>query len=373
METDSAYDPYEFWIDTEYGEEEYWDTPEHTKKADDNEVQNAQALGQKRKRAAPKTQSSIKKRKMSSARDADSSYGQLDPVRFMASKEILSWPSRSPTKHIASHAAALFPDWRKRFANHDGTFRPANMPEAMQRAAQASEQESEEGAGDQELEEEDDERNQHEDDGAEADDDDDAEDGLALDRDTLQTILQQRLGEAGLGGVDQAAFMQAIQKMMAGEDGTNDAADGLVNDLLGKATEGSAVSGWLSGQGVQLDTAEDDEASSVAATDLGESREQQSRPAPMHSSPSDSAVAIPASKRTVAGARSARSGRQAEHMADEASSSTIVAEDAVQTSKAEQSSTANTRAGKRKAATVDDDKPTAKRTRNTRASTRNKK
>jgi hypothetical protein len=106
---------------------------------------------------------------------------------------------------------------------------------------------------------------------SEIDDDYDREtdSGLQIDPDMLKSILREKLGQAGLGGLDESAFMETISKLMSGDE---NAADGLASSLLGNMSRdagGGALSGWLTGQGVSLeddDEQADDDASSATAT-----------------------------------------------------------------------------------------------------------
>jgi hypothetical protein len=162
---------------------------------------------------------------------------------------------------------SLLPDWRKRFTDDDGLVESREMPLDMKRAAETEisdmpmEASEDDGEGE---------------DGWEDDEgDDDEGETPSLDLDMLKQVLKQRLGEAGLDGMDEDAFMQTIAKMLSSGDDADDAAGELANSLLGKLTsesgagEGEALSGWLSQQGVSVTNEnDDDDASSVATVEL---------------------------------------------------------------------------------------------------------
>jgi hypothetical protein len=91
----------------------------------------------------------------------------------------------------------------------------------------------------------------------EEDEEDEIGRGLQIDPEMLKAILKDKLGQAGLDGLDESAFMETISKLMSGDD---TAADGLADSLLGNLSNesgGGALSSWLTGQGVSLDDGEE--------------------------------------------------------------------------------------------------------------------
>lgn len=172
---------------------------------------------------------------------------------------------------------ALLPDWKDRFANDTGVAVKKAMPEAMKKAAQAQDFDTppKQRQFDALVEDGDEEEWMDEDEDEDLDGNEGAEDMGAqlasLDPEALKAVLKQRLGDAGLGNMDEGAFMSTIAKILSGDEGADDATGDLANAILGQATQGndSALSGWLSQQGVSLEEAEDDDdASSIAAAEL---------------------------------------------------------------------------------------------------------
>ena len=167
------------------------------------------------------------------------------------------WSRRAPVRKDL-RTFALLPDWRRRCAKADQAVLVKAMPKEMKQAAEGKDGDTPEGErhfdaeamhgeeGDWEDEDEDE---------AEAEAETETGDMQAelanLDPEMLKSILRQKLGDAGLENMDEGAFMQTISKMLAGDEGADDAAGDLANSLLGQASQGenSALSGWLSQQG----------------------------------------------------------------------------------------------------------------------------
>lgn len=109
----------------------------------------------------------------------------------------------------------------------------------------------------------------------------------------LQTVLRQKLGDAGLGDMSETAFMEAIQNMLAGGGGAGDAMGDLANSLLGQGHD-SAASDWLTQQGVSLEIAavneEDDDADCVAPAEFLVGSASSHKGKSVRISPPDSAV-----------------------------------------------------------------------------------
>lgn len=238
------FDLFEYWMDLNYGDDEYWDeegarvTTKGVKRKRDGILKNPQQQATKRRKIAAEN------------------IG-LDPVSFKPLAERMGSARHGPTSLPESRPFALLPDWRQRYAEDSGKLVEKNMPVEMKKAAEgedlvtpprkrtaqlvAAEEEDEEISGDQD-----------------GDADDALEQSASLDPDMLKAILKQRLGDAGLGGMDEEAFMQTIAKMMSGEEGAEDA---LADSLLSKAADGNdeVLSGWLSQQGVVLGDGVDDD------------------------------------------------------------------------------------------------------------------
>lgn len=279
---------FEYWDDLHYGEDEYWDSGGRG-------VPTAEA-GQKRKRDKTKPKHHAQKRRKLNLRDTGG-----DNVRFVNVAARIA--RREPPMLEQPTSFALLPDWKQRFASDTGVIVTQSMPEAMKKAAEGKDEDSplkSRHSNTVGAEEDDD---GWEDEGEE---DEDMETQLAsLDPEAIKAILKQRLGDAGLEGMDENAFMQTITKMLSGEGGADEAADDLASSVLGQATQGNdtALSGWLSQQGVSLDAAEEDEEdeiASVATPDLPQTstvRHLQS----VEISPPDSAIEV---SRSTSGATS---------------------------------------------------------------------
>ena len=242
-----------FWDECEYVDDEYWDNGPISSPT------SKQIAKRKRDEYAPQLPLAKKRRAL---------MENLENVQFVSMRKRLELYYQPPPRLGDVKAFALLPDWRDRFAKDTGVFVEKAMPEEMKKAAEAQDQDTPpkkqhytafaDGADDQEWMDED-----------EAEDEDGEAEGMpALDLEALKSVLKQRLRDAGLKDMDENAMMSAISKMLSGDE---DALGDLTNTLLGQAAEGndSAVSGWLSQQGVSLDeAAEDDDASSVATAEL---------------------------------------------------------------------------------------------------------
>lgn len=272
------FDVFDYWDDLQYGDDSYWDY---------GGIRAQAGLKRKRIASSPITNND-KRRKLSLLETGG------DNVRFV------NWTARKEmatrTRPIVHRRAsfALFGDWKQRFANDDGVILNKEMPAAMRRAAEGGHEDSprkesnfspsfasaeEEGPVDVE---------------AEQTADDMQAELASLDPEMLKSILRQKLGDAGLEGMDENALMHMIHKMLSGEEGADDAADDLTNSVLERATQGNdvALSGWLSQQGVSLDAAgaDEDETDSVATPELPEEVDGRKQIQNIKSSPSDSAI-----------------------------------------------------------------------------------
>lgn len=276
------FDIYDYWDDLQYGDDEYWDyvgtgaVPQNTR--------------QKRKREMTTAVQRPVKRRMLSLEETGG-----DNVRFVSIAARNEMAKSEPPRLEQPVSFALLPDWKERFADDSGLVLKKSMPEEMKKAAEGQEEDTPPKKRGIDAMAEDEEEWEDE-------NDEDAEDMAAqlasLDPEALKAVLRQKLGDAGLEGMDEEAFMQSIAKMLSGDDGAEDAADDLANSLLGKATQGNdtALSGWLSQQGVSLDAAEDegdDETSSVATPELlPETAGSKLTKQNMQVSPPDSAIEI---------------------------------------------------------------------------------
>lgn len=254
-----------FWDDLEYADDPYWDYGLYVK-------DNHPAGGKRKREAAQKAEITDKRRK---TRLSAGEYSRDDDPLLFVSRAQRTRTFFEPAPLLEDPVKYTFlADWRERFSNVDGVIEDKPMPVDMKRAAEAEALDVGEGMDDDEVEGEWEDEDDDQDNGQEELDEEDHEDEPNLDRGMLEEILKHKLGGAGLADEDRAAFMQVIAKMMSGESDADDATGDLANSLLGKLTSGiggdSALSGWLSQQGVSLEDGEDDDASSVATVELPE-------------------------------------------------------------------------------------------------------
>lgn len=230
MEDMDDFDVFNYWDDLEYGDDAYWD----------QQRLGAATEGTNKRKAGSAVVLPEKRRKMSLVETGGGS------VRFVTNRARQEMQMRKPAAKSERPTFSLLADWRTRFAGVDGMSRKKEMPAAMRSAAEAINDDGEVGLLSGEYE-----HDVHEDDGS----DDPALDLASLDPEMLKTVLRQKLGDAGLEGMDEAAMMQMIGNMLSGNEDADDAADDLTNNLLTRATEGNdtALSGWLAEQGVSLD------------------------------------------------------------------------------------------------------------------------
>ena len=271
-----------YWEEREYIDDEYWDSAQLGALAPNSTA--------KRKREENIKESPGAKRRRVLMQS-------MENVKYASLAKRLERYYQAPPSLGAVKAFALLPDWQKRFAKDTGVITGKAMPEAMKKAAEAQDDDTpptkrqfdvlaEDGNEDEWMDEE--------------DGDEESEDIAAqlaslasLDPEALNAVLVQKLDEAGLD-LDADAIKQTIAKMLAGDDGADDAIGELAGALLGQATQGSdsALSGWLSQQGVSLDTADDeDDASSVATAELPSGAAKATK-ANVQVSPPDSAIEI---------------------------------------------------------------------------------
>lgn len=279
------FDLFEYYDDLEYGDDSYWEYG----------LPGSNKPGEKRKRGvAPANAGHGKRRK---ANDGEQLVGEWEPLMFRSREERLRTYKEDAPLLKGKSSVSFMADWRERFADEDGKVTITKMPAAMRKAAEGQNDDTPPKA--RQLGEE-----AYVEDGEDGEegwedeeDDGDEEGGIGIDPEMLKSILREKLGAAGLDGMDESVFMQTIQKMMSGEGDDDDAAGDLANSLLGKLTSGTGndgLSGWLSQQGVSL---EDDDASSVATAEVGESTKgPNTSQTTLQTSPTDSVVETKSSK-----------------------------------------------------------------------------
>lgn len=255
-----------FWDDLEYADDAYFDYGLSST--------NDQLVAVKRKHDPGRRKNVINKRRKMQTKAVI--QRDDDPLLLVSRADrIKAFFKPAPLLEDATKYSFL-PNWKERYAKEEGVVGMKDMPVDMKRAAEAEAQEAEEGdrqismeedmlQGEAEGEWEDDEEGDEGEGGAD-------KEGPGLDSSIVQEILKQKLGEAGLGDENEAAFMQVIAKMMSGEGDPDDAAGDLANSLLGKLnadTGGdSALSAWLSQQGIELHGEDDKDASDEVTAEL---------------------------------------------------------------------------------------------------------
>ncbi|KAK0252168.1 hypothetical protein B0A54_08154 [Friedmanniomyces endolithicus] len=292
------WDDYPFWDELEYVDDEYWEVEGQPA---GQQQQGAGTVGQKRKRAAGTVFNAGEKRRKVSALKGVVGRGELDgvvdPVVYKTHSERVVFP---PPALVAGRGKvyALLPDWKTRFADEDGLVKTAGMPADMRKAAEAKEEDTpSKQVPPMVLLDEGDEVDEEED--QDALEEEGGMDGTAApDPELLKAILKQRLGEAGLGDVDEEAFMASIGKLLAGEASDDSSISNLTELLLGKAAEDSAVTGFLSRQGISLGPTEaedeeeeeegEEEDSAISGLDTSPAGAGKSMQMPLHSAASNS-------------------------------------------------------------------------------------
>jgi len=277
------YDIYEYFGELEYGSDSYWDANmRHLK-----EVERPKQTGSKRKRGDVESdeQRSSRKRKAPNGQSAASvGDSQIENVVYMPFEARLPPSPPQPEKQ----SFALLPDWKQRFTDNEEDKPPEKaMPPDMRRAVEGRDDEMDTPADTRAAQVD---RSATMDDAEEDWEDEDEHAGVeGLDPAMLQTILKQKLLESGLGDVDESMFSQAIASMLSGSG--DDATGELADMLLGKANQDgdSALSGWLSQQGVRMED-EEGENESVAHEQLPDADD---------TSPPDSAVGMTTQKQGV--------------------------------------------------------------------------
>lgn len=238
------YDVYEYFGELEYGSDSYWD-------ARIKHLASVRA-GEKRKSGADEEEEAalLKKRRKDDGLEA------RDNVVFMPFEARLA---PLPSQVHEEERFALLPDWKERFPERldDGspTEKGKQMPADMRRAAEAEDEEDDEA-------EQGDALNAHEDEMEVDSHEDEEDDGTdaGVDQDVIMQVLRQKLADSGLGDVDESVFKDAIAKMLSGEGDGEDALGGLASLLLGqKDGGGKAFEGFLAGQGVDVNRAEDED------------------------------------------------------------------------------------------------------------------
>ena len=293
LDFDTEIDPYGYWVDLEYGDDPYLDTGVPKRRSG----QQFGEAGLKRKHTSGKFEGgSSKKRRIATTEDPRWPIQDGDLLVFQTKEERTRHFERRPPILETRTKYAFLPDWRTRFESHDGKFTPKKMPPDMKWAAEGRDPETpsksvslgrieslslEEQHGDEEWEDEE----------AGADGEMDLS---ALDPEMLKAVLKQKLGDAGLEGMDESGFMQAITKMLSGDGDADTAMGDLASSLLDKATQDEgdgALSGWLTQQGVSVDAEGDASEAGHGETAKEFASSARSRE-DMLESPGDSAISV---------------------------------------------------------------------------------
>ncbi|KAK1067330.1 hypothetical protein LTR12_008772 [Friedmanniomyces endolithicus] len=341
------WDDYPFWDELEYVDDAYWEL-EGPRQG--QQQQGAGVVGQKRKRAAGVMVKAGDKWRKVSALKGVAGRGEtgdvVDSVVYKTHSERVVFP---PPALAAGRGKvyALLPDWKARFADQDGLVKAAGMPADMRKAAEAKEEDTpSKQAPHMEILDE----GEEVDEGGEQDalEKEGGMDGPAVpDPELLKAILKQRLGEAGLDGVDEGAFMASIGKLLAGETTNGDSVTDLTDLLLDKAVGDNAMAGFLSRQGVSLGTGEtgedeeegEEEDSAISGLDTSPAGAGKPMQMPLHSASSNGPARGRASrslgKKVTFDVRSSDAevvGHQQERLPTPPSSQDLAAENAKTTS-----------------------------------------
>jgi len=338
------WDDYPFWDELEYVDDAYWELEGPPQ---GQQQQGAGTVGQKRKRAAgAMVKAGEKRRKVSALKNVAGrgEMGVVDPVVYKTHGERVVFP---PPALVAGRGKvyALLPDWKTRFADADGLVETAGMPADMRKAAEAKEEDTPSKQPPQMvLLDEEEEEDEGEDQGM-TEEGGDVDGPAAPDPELLKAILKQRLGEAGLDGVDEEAFMSSIGKLLAGEASDDSSISNLAELLLGKAAEDSAVTGFLSRQGISLgpteaedeeEEGEEEEDSAISGFDTSPAGAGKSMQMPLHSAASNGPVRSRATGKKVTfdvwSSEVAEAGHQQERLPTPPPSQDLAAENANATS-----------------------------------------
>jgi len=237
------YDHYEYFMDIEYGTDEYYDLTG----APPGAVQPV-ANGSKRKRIPTKddTVASKRRKTVPQVHTEQGNIPATGRVLWKPAVEVFQLDQRCAAKTIGDKPFALIPDWRERFKDQHG-FVGLGKDYKTEFPPAVDAREDEE---DDDMEEE------------EEAEDDDVE--VNIDPDMLKAALEAKLASSGLSGADQGTFLASLMEMISGGEGPNmdDMLGTLTKGLLAQASEGgsnSAVTQWLSQQGVSLVDADEDE------------------------------------------------------------------------------------------------------------------
>jgi hypothetical protein len=256
---------FDFWNDLEYVDNAYWDDVSVP-------IRKLDARGKAQKGASRGLKATAKR--LRTGDGTGSSIRGYDPISYRSRAERDHYVAKaSPMISSRTPAYALLPDWRVRLAKEPERRRPG--PTTLPVLPDVAYAESDGGSY------------------SEIDDDDEQEagSGLQIDPEMLKAILKEKLGQAGLEGLDEGVFMETISKLMSGDE---TAADGLANSPLGNMSSDNgsgALSSWLTGQGVSLendDEADLDAPSATATTQLAaKTLDEASQPGSEHPLPTN--------------------------------------------------------------------------------------
>lgn len=260
---DGDFDTYEYWMDMEFGSDDYYDVT-ITAPNDDR----MSKTGEKRKRVAQQDHGEGKRRKVGSNASSTARYSVAPVQQIIWMSMLDTHPLREVERaHKPTKSYALLPDWRERFKN-------IRSPMAIDASAV-------------------DERTMK-DTEAESDSEDSQQDDMDIDPRALQAALEAQLSGAGVDGAGGQELMQSIMQMIATGKGANaeDMLEEMTAKLLDQVEGGgadSAISRWLAQKGVSIpnDDSEDDEDDESDTAPLGISAKQLQD---LEASPRDSAV-----------------------------------------------------------------------------------
>ncbi|KAF2223958.1 hypothetical protein BDZ85DRAFT_260107 [Elsinoe ampelina] len=276
-----GYDYYDYYLDTEFGTDEYYDVRLPTSAGKQERSGQKRKLQHATNSPRPHKQSKKDPKSKGSAASSKSDRMWLGPnVLYRPFQETHTLRSVVADEG-KSENYALLPDWRDKFpqARNKGSRDKGELEHVQD----SSKMDVDGAEGDWEDEEE---------------EDDGPEDATGLDPEVLMSILQNKLSESGMGG-DGGQLQEMIAQMLSsGRGNMEELLEGLTNSVLEQVDKGGADSGmgkWLSQQGVRIQ--EDEEAEEEAEDDNrddGSTEEPAPNPAKLKS-PKTNGVASKAS------------------------------------------------------------------------------
>lgn len=237
-----GYDYYDYWMDLEYGTDEYYDVVVGAKNDPRAKPSQKRKLQDASASARPGKKLRTESKALPVVAPPSDTIWQGVPVIYKPVGEIHDLQSMHCKRCDKSIPCALLPDWRQRY------------PQTQHRGSRSDKTEND---GQQEQIEQDEPEEDWEDE-CQGEEDRTAQ----LDPGVLMSILQSKLAEGGVGGGGEE-LQAMLAKMLSEGGGTmEDILESLTASVLEQVDEGGAESGmgkWLSQQGVKIQEQEEDE------------------------------------------------------------------------------------------------------------------